>query len=69
MVKEVKLLKLIPIEVLKEKEKTIKVRKRIEYLLNDINEYSTTLYLNLTTYYGAVHVMWLILVLIDGAFV
>ncbi len=43
--KEVKLLKLIPIEVLKEKEKTIKVRKLIEYLLNDINEYSTALYL------------------------
>ena len=31
--------------MLKEKEKTIKVRKPIEYLLNDINEYSTTLYL------------------------
>jgi len=45
MVKEVKLLKLIPVEVLKEKEKTIKARKLIEYLLNDINEYSTTLYL------------------------
>jgi hypothetical protein len=31
--------------VLKEKEKTIKVRKLIKYLLNDNNEYSTTLYL------------------------
>ena len=31
--------------MLKEKEKTIKVRKLIEYLLNDINEYSTTMYL------------------------
>ncbi len=31
--------------MLKEKEKTIKVRKLIEYLLNDINEYSTALYL------------------------
>ncbi len=31
--------------MLKEKEKTIKVRKLIEYLLNDINEYSTVLYL------------------------
>ncbi len=45
LVKEVKLQKLIPIEVLKEKEETIKVRKLIEYLLNDINEYSKTLYL------------------------
>jgi hypothetical protein len=45
LVKEVKLQKLIPIEVLKEKEATIKVRKLIEYLLNDINEYSTALYL------------------------
>jgi len=46
LVKEVKLLKLIPIEVLKKnKEKTIKVRKLIEYVLNDINEYSTSLYL------------------------
>jgi len=47
LVKEVKLpiIKLIPIEVLKEKEKTINVRKIIVYLLNDINEYSTTLYL------------------------
>jgi hypothetical protein len=45
VVKEVKLLKLIPIEVLKEKEKTIKAMKLIEYLLNDVNEYSTTLYL------------------------
>jgi hypothetical protein len=44
-VKDVKLLKLIPIEALKEKEKTIKVRKLIEYLLNDINEYSTAMYL------------------------
>ncbi len=26
-------------------EKTIKVRKLIEYLLNDINEYSTAMYL------------------------
>jgi len=33
LVREVKLLKLTPIEVLKEKEKTIKVRKLIEYLL------------------------------------
>ncbi len=31
--------------MLKEKEATIKVRKLIEYLLNDINEYSTALYL------------------------
>ena len=45
LVKEVKLLKLIPIEVLKEKKKTIKVRNLIEYLVNDINEYLTTLYL------------------------
>ena len=45
LVKEVKLLKLIPIELLKEKGKTIKVRKLIEYLLNDINEYSTAMYL------------------------
>jgi hypothetical protein len=45
MAKEVKLLKLFPLEVWKEKEKTIKVRKLIEYLLNDINEYSTALFL------------------------
>ena len=45
LVKEFKILKLMPIEVLKEKEETIKVRKLIEYLLNDINEYSTSLYL------------------------
>jgi hypothetical protein len=45
LVKEVKLLKRIPIEVLKKKKKTIKVRLPIEYLLNDINEYSTTMYL------------------------
>ncbi len=45
LAKEVKLLKLIPLEMLKEKEKTIKVRKLIEYLLNDINEYSTAPFL------------------------
>jgi hypothetical protein len=45
LAKEVKLLKLIPIEILKEKEKTMNVIKLIEYLLNDINEYSTALYL------------------------
>jgi hypothetical protein len=43
--KDVKLLKLIPLEVLKEKEGTIKVRLLLEYLLNDINEYSTALFL------------------------
>ncbi len=31
--------------MLKEKEKTIKVRKLIEYMFNDINEYSTAMYL------------------------
>ena len=45
LAKEVKLLKLISIEVLKEKEKTIEVTKLMEFLLNDINEYSTALYL------------------------
>ena len=45
LIKEVKLLKLIPIYLLKEKEKTIKVKKPIEYLLNDINEYSASMYL------------------------
>ncbi len=41
MMKEVKLLKLIPLEVLKEKEGKIKVR--IEYFFNNINEHATSL--------------------------
>ncbi len=31
--------------MLKEKEKTLKIKKLIEYMLNDINEYSTAMYL------------------------
>ena len=45
LVKDVKLQKLIPLEVLIEKEETIKVGKLLKYLLNDINEYSTGLFM------------------------
>jgi hypothetical protein len=45
LAKDVNFLKLVPIEVLKDKENSIKVKKLIEYLVNDINEYSTRLFL------------------------
>jgi len=45
LVKDVKLQKLIPLEVSIEKEETIKVKKPLQYLLNAINEYSTRLFL------------------------
>ncbi len=45
LVKDVKLQKLIPLEVLIGKEETTKIKKLLEYLLNNINEYSTGLFL------------------------
>ena len=44
-VNDVKLQNFIPLEVLIEQEEMIKVTKLPEYLLNDINEYSTGLFL------------------------
>ena len=45
LVKNVKLQKLTSLEVLMEKEETIKFKKLLEYLLNDVNEYSTSMFL------------------------
>ena len=45
LVKDVKFQKLISLEVLIEKEETIEVRKLLEYLLNDINEYSAGMFM------------------------